>query len=654
MNSNNQNWKNLIEAIGLERDAEIDFHRKEIKELKPEEREKRGRAILNLKAKNAGFVLGERSLTEFSTTEKKPKDKTDIRRGDVVRISKMKDPEKEIALGTVWSMSKKISITTETNMKVEKRELYRIDLAANDITYKRMENAMNEFYEDSPNSPSRGRRNRNKIFKKENRWKKMLKNIKEPKHLNKSQIKAWKLGLKTMEISFIHGPPGTGKTTVATHIANTAAMERKDNVLICAPSNTAVDNIAFKLLEIKNQKFLRIGHPARMDPELEKYCLDRCLEETQDKNIVRLRTKLKLAEKELREIKHPGRALIRGRTDEQIMSKSNNRGLNKGQNKIVQNWVLSKNRVNSIYGELKEQEEKFLEKKIKQTKIILATASTCGSEVLENHNFDLCILDEASQAPIPLALIPMLISGKIILIGDNKQLSPVIKNREAIKFGLKNTLFDYLQKEKPQNGKMLKTQYRMREKILSFPNKKWYNNKINSDKKVSNYKNLLKKKSPIGNSEIIGIDTAGLFKENLTKEDHSWKNVKEAMYIKKITDYLQKEKIEPSSIGIISPYKAQTKEIKKKIKDIEVHTVDGFQGREKDLIIISLVRSNKNKNIGFLSEEKRLNVSLTRAKKHLVIIGDRKTFNENKIFNELWEFIERKGKYFNLEDAKRK
>jgi len=650
MNSNNQNWKKLMEAIGLERDEEINFHRNEIKELKPEEREKRGRAILNLKGKNVGLVIGERSLTEFTPNEKK--DKTDIRRGDVVRLSKMKEPEKEIALGTVWSMSKKISITTESKLKIEKRCLYRIDLAANDITYKRMENAVNKFYEPQ----GIGRRTRDKVFKKENRWGRIPKGIKKPEYLNQSQLKAWEIGLKTREISFIHGPPGTGKTTVATHIANSAANDREDNILICAPSNTAIDNIAFKLLEMKNNKFLRIGHPARMAEELEKYCLDYKLENTKDRKIVKLRTEAVLAAQELGDLKHPGRSLIRGQTDEEIMSLSkkgsNNRGLRKNQIKILQNWVRSKKKNNSIFENLKEEENKFKEKKIKETKIILATCSTGGSEILENHNFDLCILDEASQAPIPLALITMLISARMILVGDSNQLSPIVKNRKAIELGLKNTLFEYIQKEKPQNGTMLKTQYRMREKILSFPNEKWYGGKIKSDKKVLAYKNILKKTSPFGESEVIGIDTGGLFKENLTKEDHSWKNLKEARYIKKITDYLEQKKVKPSAIGIISPYKAQTKEIKKKIKEIEVHTVDGFQGREKDLIIISLVRSNKNKNIGFLSDEKRLNVSLTRAKKHLIIIGDKKTFSKNKIFNDLWNFIEKEGKYLKLKNEK--
>jgi len=650
MNSNSQNWKKLMEAISLERDEEINFHRNEIKELKPEEREKRGRAILNLKGKNAGFVIGERSLTEFTANEKK--DKTDIRRGDVVRLSKMQEPEKEIALGTVWSISKKISITTESRLKIEKRCLYRIDLAANDITYKRMENAINKFYEPQGS----GRRTRDKIFKKENRWGRIPKSIKKPEYLNQSQLKAWEIGLKTREISFIHGPPGTGKTTVATHIANSASNDRKDNILICAPSNTAIDNIAFKLLEMKNNKFLRIGHPARMAEGLEKYCLDYKLENTKDRKIVKLRTEAILAAQELGELKHPGRSLIRGQTDEEIMSLSkkgsNNRGLRKNQIKVLQNWVRSKKKNSSIFENLKEEENRFKEKKIKETKIILATCSTGGSEILENHNFDLCILDEASQAPIPLALITMLISARMILVGDSNQLSPIVKNRKAINLGLKDTLFEYIQKEKPQNGTMLKTQYRMREKILSFPNEQWYGGKIKSDKKVLSYKNILKKTSPFGESEVVGIDTGGLFKENLTKEDHSWKNLKEARYIKKIIDYLEEKKVKPSAIGIISPYKAQTKEIKKKIKEIEVHTVDGFQGREKDLIIISLVRSNKNKNIGFLSDEKRLNVSLTRAKKHLIIIGDKKTFSKNKIFNDLWNFIEKEGKYLKLKNEK--
>ncbi len=316
MNLNIQNWKKILQAICLERDEEINFHRKEIEELSPEEREKRGRAILNLKAKHGGFLLGERTLTDFSKNNNSKQDRTDIRRGDVVRISKMDSPEKEITLATVWSISKKISISTDSKFPIERKCLYRIDLAANDITYKRMEYAMEKFYE----SVGPGRRTREKIFKKENRWMRLSKKITRPDYLNESQKKAWEIGLKTAEISFIHGPPGTGKTTVATHIACSAANERRDHVLICAPSNTAIDNIAFKLLEFKNKNFLRIGHPARMDQQLEEYSLDYKLANTEDRKIVKLRTEAKLAAQEQQEIKHPGRSLVRGLRDEEIIT----------------------------------------------------------------------------------------------------------------------------------------------------------------------------------------------------------------------------------------------------------------------------------------------------------------------------------------------
>lgn len=285
------------------------------------------------------------------------------------------------------------------------------------------------------------------------------------------------------------------------------------------------------------------------------------------------------------------------------------------------------------------EELKIKEEIIKHNDVILTTNSSAGSQILSDIQFDIAIIDEASQATIPSVLIPINKVKKFILIGDHKQLPPVIFNTEA-KY-LKTSLFEDLIIKYKNQSKELLIQYRMNELLMTFPNMKFYENKLICSAKSKNYYlecGVLEKYD--FNSPLVFIDTSK-HKNNkeMSLDSHSFVNNLEIEIVLDIIKMYLNKGINKNNIGVITPYANQVRLLNKKT-DVDVKSVDGFQGSEKDIIIISLVRSNNNKNIGFLNDLRRLNVSLTRAKKKLIIIGNKATLESNKDYKEFLKFCE--------------
>ena len=281
------------------------------------------------------------------------------------------------------------------------------------------------------------------------------------------------------------------------------------------------------------------------------------------------------------------------------------------------------------------------EELLKNSQVILTTNSSAGSISLSNIQFDIAIIDEASQATIPSILIPINKAEKFVLIGDHMQLPPVVLNNNAEY--LKTSLFENLIIHYKHKSQELLIQYRMNEILMKYPNMKFYENKLICSKKSKNYSlgNIVLEKYD-STSPLIFIDTSKHKNNKETSSEHSYSYINnlEIEIVLDIIDMYLKKGIQPKDIGVISPYAKQVQLIKEKTK-IAVRSVDGFQGGEKDIIIISLVRSNDDKNIGFLDDLRRLNVSLTRAKKKLIIIGNRETLEGNDDYKEFLEFCER-------------
>ena len=307
----------------------------------------------------------------------------------------------------------------------------------------------------------------------------------------------------------------------------------------------------------------------------------------------------------------------------------------------LQQYTLDYKINNQITGKSinNEERQQIEEEILKNSQVILTTNSSAGSIILSDIQFHIAIIDEASQATIPSTLIPINKAEKFILIGDHKQLPPVVSSNNT-KY-LSKSLFEELIENYPQQSQELLIQYRMNEILMTFPNKKFYGNKLKCSKlSKDNYMTTVLEKYD-SSSPLIFIDTSK-YENNkeFSLDSHSYKNNLESEIVLEIINMYLDKKINPQDIGVISPYSKQVRLIKEKTKNISVKSVDGFQGGEKDIIIISLVRSNEEKNIGFLDDMRRLNVSLTRAKKKLIVIGNKETLQSNNDYKEFIEFCE--------------
>jgi superfamily I DNA and/or RNA helicase len=452
--------------------------------------------------------------------------------------------------------------------------------------------------------------------------------------LNLSQNKAVRHVLSVNDIGVIHGPPGTGKTTSLVQ-AIRLTLQTENQILVCAPTNSAVDLITEKLIEL-GIDVLRMGHPARISDELQKSSIDGKISSSPYyKDIKNLRRN---AEEYFRMAGKYKR--IFGKEDAQQRTAF---------------YTEAKNCIK----EARLLEDFIVDELFKTTQVICCTPVTSTHRGLAKKRFDTLFFDEASQALEPMVWIPLLKCKRLILCGDHFQLPPVVKSIEAKKGGLDQTLLDRCIKFKDAVS-LLTRQYRMNTAIMGFSNNFFYNNELIADESVS-AQVLLNDENSMLSRSIEFIDTAGCnFDEIQNSETLSYFNPKEGDILFKhlqqlLIEYGQQELLPPISIGIISPYKEQREWLKDNIGEVEfdktkleslnVKTIDGFQGEERDVIYISLVRSNEKQEIGFLNDLRRMNVAITRAKKKLVVIGDSSTIGASKFYNSFLEYCEKHGAY---------
>jgi len=617
----------FLNLIELERKAEKEFHLDEIKHLTGKQRQSRGRALVNTKGKLLGKFL-DYLIYRFSFQEER---EHQIKVGDIVLISKG-EPLKFSQEATVSSVGKK-HIEVMMKERLFKSKKYRIDLYVSDITFKRMKNAINNI-ENSEFDPEiiLGIKRPN-VFKAE---------IMSDK-LNPSQNEA--LGLaKNSQLFLIHGPPGTGKTTTLSEVVRANLGKR---ILVVADSNVAIDNMLEKL---KDRRVIRIGHPAKIEGELLKFSLDMIIREDERyKEIEEYIDKIdRLKKTRDKQFKKPTPAMRRGLTNDEILTLASTgkskRGLKPSKIKLMANWIEATNKISYLY----EQKEKILNKiineQLRNAEIIFATNSGAGSEFLEDLKFDIVFMDETAQSIEPSALIPIIKGKRLIMAGDHKQLPPTVLSEHAKRLNF--SLFERFANLFIENCYTLKIQYRMNEKINRFPSCEFYNCVVESDESVKNIK-----LSDIANiSELVGydtpivfFDTQGKFLEANKKGSHSKYNPLEAEFVKRLVDELLSLGVKSYDIGVITPYKDHEEYMKKMIEAVEIKSIDGFQGREKEVIILSFVRANDNEEIGFLRDKRRLNVAITRAKRKLIIVGDAKTLSSSRTYAKLIDYISKEG-----------
>lgn len=650
-----RDYKNKYsDLVELEREEEMERHEKEIRNMHPKERESKGRALLNMKGKDEGKGLGGKYLIKFVRGERLPD--TEISVGDLVMVSKNEPLNSDNPTGTVIERTN-YSITVAFNQKpfgfVYGKNL-RIDLYVNDITFQRMLDALKNL----ENVKEDKKHLKNIILGKETpRFTKKEDIEIKNSELNHSQKKAVERSLEADDIFLIHGPPGTGKTTTLIEVIEQHIEEGK-KVLATADSNVAVDNIVDFLAE-RNRKPVRVGHPARVTETLREHTLDYLVEEKDKyRKSQNLRDKADKLDDEQDNYTYPSGRWRRGLSDEAIKSLAKkgkgSRGIPPKKIKSMSKWLDLQEQINDLIQESKELENQAIDELIENADVVCTTNSTAGSELMENRNFDVVVIDEATQATEPSCLIPITHANKVVMAGDHKQLPPTILNQEAKQKGLEQTLFErMIHINESEIKEMLNKQYRMNNKIMNFSSQKFYNNNLEASEQVSNHKlDIEKRRSKEKVEEIIDpeniityVDTQGKYPERTREGSTSKENPKEAELVKEIVEKLLNRGIDPMSIGVISPYDDQIDLLNKKMnmEELEVKTVDGFQGREKEIIILSLVRSNKKGEIGFLEDLRRLNVSITRAKKKLILIGDSRTLNKHETYAELINYIENEG-----------
>ncbi len=439
--------------------------------------------------------------------------------------------------------------------------------------------------------------------------------------LNEDQIAAVEGSLSANSMAIIHGPPGTGKTTTLTFLI-ASLIRARQQVLVCAPSNHATDLLAIKLHEM-GCNVLRIGNITRIGDRVSHLTLD---EKVRSHNEWHRIKKVKMDAEDARK-----KALTFKRNygpDEKIQ-----RSILLREAKDLKKWA-------------QEWEDRITEDILSGAGVICTTLISSELSILDNRIFSCLVIDEASQALEPECWVAMLKARKVIFAGDHMQLPPTVRSKVAEEKGLTTTILDTMTSIL-HHSYLLRCQYRMNNDILDFPNKKFYDGKLYSDESVR-----FRKISP-GDQPVTFIDTAGCgFEEELGKNSMSLKNEGEYFILREFIHSI-KERLLGRSIGVISPYAEQVRFIRNAIQeeeifqglDIEVDTVDGFQGQEKECIFLSLVRSNTTGQIGFLSDSRRLNVALTRAMMKVVIIGDSSTVGNHLFYSDLIQHIENQYSY---------
>ena len=444
----------------------------------------------------------------------------------------------------------------------------------------------------------------------------------EKGNLNDSQVEAIEGCLSVEHMGIIHGPPGTGKTTTLVALIRSLTKYEK-KILVCASSNNAVDLLARQLSEV-GISVLRVGNVTRIGDHIGHLCLDEKVRTHKDwQHIKQVKIEAESAQREANRYK---RKFGPQQKRDRITFQREARELKK--------WA-------------RELEEKLVEEVIRSSQVVCSTLIGCAHSHIADWKFETVIIDEASQALEAESWTAILKGRRVIMAGDHKQLPPTVKSQKALELNYAETILERMT-DHIDTTFLLNTQYRMHEAILSFSNQHFYEGKLRSASFVS-------KRSLKGDEEpLVFIDTSGCgFEEKRNEKDRSYSNVEEFYILRE--HLLQNAQLlaQDTSIGIISPYAGQVGRIREEIAkdetlksfDIEVNSIDGFQGQERDVIYITLVRSNDNGNIGFLKDYRRLNVALTRARMKLVVIGDMSTLGHDKVYLKLSTHVETNGAY---------
>ncbi len=448
--------------------------------------------------------------------------------------------------------------------------------------------------------------------------------------LNESQNKTLNHILSCLDLGIIHGPPGTGKTTTLVQ-AIKHTVQAEGQVLVCTPSNASIDLLVEKLSD-QNLSVVRIGHPARVTEQTLSKTLDAQIANHANYKELRMMRK-KMEQLRAQAAKFKRNFSYKEKEERRLLRQEAN--MLKSDADVLEFYII-----NDI---------------LQKSEVVCCTLVGASHPTLRGKKFQTVFIDEAAQALEPACWIPITKSHRVILAGDHFQLPPTIRSREAAASGLAKTLFEKGIESHPDTARMLRIQYRMHEDIMKFSSSYFYQNQLIAHPSI-------RKHQLDGEAPITFIDTAGCgFFETQDPETLSRYNQEEAQVLIKALESLINEIggedwIKNNfTVGVITPYSAQVEVLNKLVDQspllapirslISINTVDAFQGQERDVIAISLVRSNEKGEIGFLNDIRRTNVAITRARKKLLLVADSSTLTTNPFYNELVEYVQRCNYY---------
>ncbi len=618
-----EHFAKLQTLIDLEREAEKQENLRELRKFPVAQREARGKTVSGLIVDTIEGGMGGMTMITLSRAPRGEELSPfhAMNAGDNVLLTFSPNNEYASVTGALYKVDEyRVTVAiSQASPEEAIRGHSQIDLLGSDATYQRMRKALITVAE--------SKRSRVATLREISLGALAPERVKVPKiiwlnrTLNEYQQNAVKCALAASDMALVHGPPGTGKTTVLVEIIR-QHVARGERVLATAPSNIAVDNILEKLIGT-GLRVTRLGHPART------------LESLRHGNLV-AQIEADPAYAEVKELDAYRERLIHrksrhGRSLQQL-------GYEERQ--------LREREVGKLWRQARDLEAEIARHIVAGANVVLATHAGISKRYVKG-DFDLAVLDEASQASEPLSWVPLTLARKAVFAGDANQLPPTIYSKEAAEGGLATTLFERLKNILPASSQtLLRVQYRMHSDIMRFPSQEFYEGQLIADASVAAH--LASEIVGVAPSDLTSrpvtfIDTAGAgFDEAWNDMLESRENKGEAELAVKILRELLGVGLKTRDVALLTPYVAQAKLLKTLICEtgLEIGSVDGFQGREKEAIILSLVRSSQAGQIGFLSDMRRLNVAITRARRCLIVIGDSATIGRHPVYARFVSYAE--------------
>jgi len=664
----------LLRLLDLESREEAQRVAQQMRRLSPADAEKTGNSLIDLVVADEEAGLGGRCIVTLGRRSRTPLPWTRLDVGSPVVLSPHKERAQVSYRGVVCQRNEAAVSAALDGLPDELGEydIWRLDAAFDEVATQRQRAALEQA------RVLRG--DRSAVLRD------VLLGVRQPefgvdpavgpldRSLNESQIEAVQFALSARDVGLIHGPPGTGKTTTVVEVIR-QAVRRGRKVLACAPSNLAVDNVFQKLLAF-GERAVRLGHPARVLPELREHTLDLLVEEHRDVKLAR-----KLVKQAMSLFREASKQRRTGGIKGTVPISAKHPPGRSGK------WGLSplsprqlRDDARSLLADARKMEQQAAESILGSAAVICATTTGIDSQLLGPRRFDLVVIDEACQSTEPGCWIPLLRGDRLVLAGDHCQLPPTVVSQEAAAEGFRTSLFERLiGLYGPDIARRLTVQYRMHQSIMEFSSREFYDGQLEAHESVREHRlyDLPGVRRVEGDSPIFAanrsndaaaespakigtvpvrltewpvefIDTAGAgYDDELEPDGESRLNPQEADLVARKVRELLDAGIAAGDIAVISPYGAQVRLLRELlgVPGLEIDSVDGFQGREKEAVVISLVRSNAKGEIGFLNDIRRMNVAMTRARRKLLIIGDSATLGGHAFYSRLLEYCEAKRGY---------